>query len=92
MTLITGEGHVRADECKTGHGGVIKLGAGPSRGCVALLTVVRESRGHVIWILRPIEVVLVATDTSRRRTLELATDVTCSAVQAGVRARQDKPR
>jgi hypothetical protein len=55
------------------------------RGCVMTnLALLRETRRHVIGIVRPLEVLQVTTDTSRVRDVVVAVDVTLAALNTRV--------
>jgi hypothetical protein len=78
---------VRARKRPT-RGRVIERGCRP-RGCVvANFALLRETRGGVIWIVRSLEILQVATHASSVRDVVLAVHVTLAALDTCVRARQ----
>ena len=92
VDVATGARHVdvRAGKRKSG-GVVIEAGRNPSRGVMAHLALLGESRRRVVGIVSPLEILQVAGDARRVEIGELAAHVATLALQCGVRAGEREP-
>ena len=88
MALGAGHSGVGPGQGKLGKGVVIESGWLPGGGGVAALAGLRESRLHVIWVCRLLEIGEMAAYASGGRARELASDVARGAVQGNVRSGQ----
>lgn len=79
---------MRASERELGLRVVVELYAQPGRGVMAGRALLRESRGAVVRIIGPVEILQVAADTIGTGAREIIVGVTCGAFQLGVRAGQ----
>jgi hypothetical protein len=59
---------------------VIEFGRSPVGGAVAHFTLLREARANVIWVVRSLEILEVATDTRGDGDVVVSIDVALSAL------------
>ena len=84
VALAAWQRSMRASKRPT-RGRVIERRSRP-RGCVVTnLALLRETRRHVIRIVRSLKILKVATDASRVRDVVVAVDVTLAALNTRVR-------
>ena len=93
VALCARHGGMEAGQRPAG-GGVIECPITPRGRVMALLTGLREIRLHVVWIGRGLEIGEVARHASRIRAGQgvVPVNVTLTALQSVMRARQSEPR
>lgn len=84
VALIAGQSGVRASQ---GEGSIVVVESrwDPSRGVVAHIAGRGIARLHVIWIIRFVEIIQMASDTLRVVQLVISIHVTLRALQGGMR-------
>lgn len=87
MATGTRHGGVSSGQRETGVV-VVEARGTPSRGAMAYVALLRESRGYVVGVFRPIEIIQVAADAGRVGNVVVRVHMTLTALQSGVCASQ----